>query len=64
MLELFWWIFSVDYFGWKWVFPGLGHFAGVCWRASQFWVYPGIEEVLPKFLKNYILINFKTGFRK
>ncbi|KAJ6831282.1 keratin, type II cytoskeletal 2 epidermal-like [Iris pallida] len=44
--KLFWWIY-VDYLGWK-------LFAGICWRTSQFWVCPGIGEVLPKFLQNYI----------
>ncbi|KAJ6791355.1 spidroin-1-like [Iris pallida] len=39
---------------------GLELFAGIYRRTSQFWVCPGIEEVLPKFLQ----IIFQTGFRK
>ncbi|KAJ6800024.1 uncharacterized protein M6B38_205445 [Iris pallida] len=55
--DYFWWIFCELFWGGK-------YFAGVCWRTSQFWVCPEIEEVLPKFLQNYIFINFETGFRK
>ncbi|KAJ6835105.1 myosin heavy chain IB-like [Iris pallida] len=48
-----WWLFSVDYLGWK-------LFAGIFGAFSQFWVYPGIEEVLPKFLRKlyfYLISN-------
>ncbi|KAJ6821955.1 proline-rich receptor-like protein kinase PERK2 [Iris pallida] len=43
-------------------FLWFGTFAGVCWRIFQFWVIPKIEGMLPKFLQNFIYLDFKLAF--
>ncbi|KAJ6818398.1 splicing factor PWI domain-containing protein isoform X1 [Iris pallida] len=59
--ELFWWCW--DYFGgFLWTIFGWKIFAGICWRTSQFWVCPEIEEVLPNFLQKLYFIDFKLAF--